>query len=147
MGLTWVMGLVMGMLLGAAAPGSDATPAVDALSGAWKLSSGENEGQPLSAAQIKGGTLVIDGPRYIISMADTGTVTGAQAVDTTRQPSTIDIIDTSGSYQGQTCLGIYELEGDEFRVVFARPGQARPTELQTEPESGQWLHVWKRIAQ
>jgi hypothetical protein len=54
-------------------------------------------------------------------------------------------MDASGPNKDKTCLGIYELKGDKFRVAFAPPGKARPTKFATAPNSGQWMHVWKRV--
>ncbi len=69
---------------------------------------------------------------------------GQEPIDGTKAPKTIDITDSSGANQGKTCLGIYELKGEAFRVVFAPPGAPRPTKFATAPGSGQWMHVWKR---
>ena len=42
-------------------------------------------------------------------------------------------------------LGIYELEGDTFKVCFAAPGKAdRPTEFKSAAGSGHRLLVLKR---
>ena len=139
------MGLAVSLLMGAAAAKSDTAPNGNALNGVWQLSSGEADGKALSETQLKGGKLVIEGDRYTVTLADTGTVTGTQKLGATQELKTIDITDESGSHQGQTCLGIYELNGDEFRVVFASPGGTRPSKFETRPESGQWMHVWKRI--
>lgn len=140
-----VMGLAVCMLMGADAPKNDAGPNGDALHGVWQLSSGEADGKALSETDLKGGKLVIKDARYTVAMADRGTVRGTQKLDATQKPKTIDITDASGPHEGKTCLGIYELNGNEFRVVFASPGGARPSKFETLPDSGQWMHVWKRI--
>jgi uncharacterized protein (TIGR03067 family) len=82
-----------------------------------------------------------------VTLADVGTVTGKQKLGATSGFETIDITDERGARKGKTCLGIYEVKGDEFRVVFAAPGEERPTKFETVPKSGQWLHVWKRVQQ
>jgi hypothetical protein len=42
-------------------------------------------------------------------------------------------------------IGIYELEGDKLRICFAKPGaKERPTRIETKPDSGQSLTVYKR---
>jgi uncharacterized protein (TIGR03067 family) len=101
----------------------------------------------LSETQLNGGKLVIEGARYTVTLANHGTVTGTQKLGTTQGTKTIDITDESGAHEGQTCLGIYELNGNEFRVVFASHGGARPSTFETGPASGQWMHVWKRISE
>jgi uncharacterized protein (TIGR03067 family) len=139
------MGLAVSMLMGADAPNNDVAPNADAFNGVWQLSSGEADGKVLSETQLKGGKLVIKDTRYTVTLANIGTVTGTQKLDATQELKTIDITDASGPHEGKTCLGIYELKGNEFRVVFASPGGARPSKFETMPDSGQWMHVWKRI--
>jgi uncharacterized protein (TIGR03067 family) len=141
------LGFVVSMLMGADAAKNDKAPNLNPFHGVWQLSSGEADGKALKETQLKGGKLVIEGDRYTVTLADTGSVTGTQKLGATQEPQTIDITDESGSRQGETCLGIYELKGDEFRVVFASPGGPRPSKFETRPDSGQWMHVWKRISE
>ena len=117
----------------------------EGLQGTWKLISGEADGKALSEKDLKGGKLVFKGDMYTVTLAGKDTVTGTQKLDPTKEPKTIDITDASGPNKGKTCQGIYELKGDEFRVAFAAPGKARPTKFATSADSGQWLHVWKRV--
>jgi uncharacterized protein (TIGR03067 family) len=133
------------MLMGAGAPENGVKPQGDAFDGVWQLSSGESDGKSLSATQLEGGKLAIQDGRYTVTLADVGTVTGTQELGTAGELKTIDIMDESGPRQGQTCLGIYELNGDEFRVAFAAPGEERPSKFETTPGSGQWMHVWHRV--
>lgn len=133
------MGLAIGLLFGA-----DPVKGDEALQGTWKLSAGEADGKALSEKQLKDGKLVLKGEQYSVTLADMGTVTGTQKLDSKKEPRTIDITDASGPNKGKTCLGIYELKGDELRVAFAAAGKARPTKFATAPDSGSWMHVWKR---
>jgi len=41
-------------------------------------------------------------------------------------------------------LGIYELEGDGYRVCFALVGKPRPSEFTSKSGSGTILQVWER---
>jgi uncharacterized protein (TIGR03067 family) len=117
----------------------------EALQGTWRLTAWEANGKALTDKDLKDGKLVLKGDRYTVTLAGKETVTGTQKLDSKKEPKTIDIVDASGSNKGKTGLGIYELKGDEFRVVFAPPGETRPTKFATGPDSGQWLHVWKRV--
>ena len=137
--LGMVIGLAVNLLLAADAPKKEMTP-----QGAWTLVAGETNGNELSEKQLKGGKLVIDGDQYSVTVAGKEAVTGTQKLDSLKSPKTIDITNASGPDKGKTCLGIYELKGDEFRVAFAPPGKARPSKFATKPDSGQWMHVWKR---
>lgn len=117
----------------------------EALQGTWRLTAGEANGKALTDKDLKDGKLVLKGDRYTVTLAEKGTLTGTQKLDPKKEPKTIDIVDASGSDKSKTSLGIYDLKGDEFHVVFALSGKARPTKFATEPDSGQWLHVWKRV--
>lgn len=117
----------------------------DSVQGTWKLSSGEAQGQALTAKEIKNAKLVIKGDEYHFTLDGGEAITGVQSLDPTAKLKAIDIKDASGENKGKTCLGIYELKGDEFRVAFAQPGQPRPTKFSTAADSGNWVHVWKRV--
>ncbi len=84
------------VLMGADAPKNEKTPSGASLDGAWWLSSGEADGEALSATQLKGGKLVIRGARYTVTLPNIGTVTGIQQLGTTQNFKTIDIQDNSG---------------------------------------------------
>jgi uncharacterized protein (TIGR03067 family) len=132
--------LAIGLLLGA-----DAVNAEETLQGTWTLSSGESNGKALTKEQLKDGKLVIKKDNYSVTIEGAEAITGEQKLDATAKPKTIDIKDSSGANKGKTCLGIYEVKGDELRVAFAAPGKDRPTKFSTKADSGQWMHVWKRV--
>lgn len=117
----------------------------DSVQGTWKLISGEAQGKALAEKDIKNAKLVIKGDEYHFTLDGGEAITGTQTLDSTAKIKTIDIKDASGANKGKTCLGIYELKGDEFRVSFAPAGNARPTKFSTAPDSGNWVHVWKRV--
>ncbi len=125
--------------------GADAVQGEESLRGTWKLSSGEANGKALSEKQLKDGKLVIDGDNYSVTLEGKEAITGVQKLDVSEKTKTIDIKDTTGANKDKTCLGIYELKGDEFRVALAPPGKARPSKFTTKPDSGNWMHVWKRV--
>ena len=139
------MGFAVSLLIGADALKADVPKDEKTLQGTWSLSAGEADGKALPEKQLKDGKLVLKGDDYTVTLADIGTVKGTQKLDPTKEPKTIDIKDASGPNKDKTCLGIYELKGDEFRVAFAPPGKPRPTKFTTAADSGQWMHVWKRV--
>ena len=140
-----VLSLAASMLFAMTETNNDASPNGRAFNGVWRLSSGEANGKPLSEKQIRGGKMVFHDGHYTVTLPEVGTVTGTQKLSESKGVQTIDIKDESGSHEGKTCLGIYELKGDKLKVVFASPGEARPTKFETAPDSGQWMHVWKRV--
>src|SRR5262249_26261721 len=62
----------------------------------------------------------------------------------TNSPRTIDVTFTEGERKGQTAVGVYEIEGDTFRVCVARPGDERPAEFSARVGSGRTLVVYQR---
>ena len=132
--------LAVGLLYGASAAKVE-----EKLQGTWKLRAGEANGEALSAKQIQDAKLVIEGDQYRFTLDGKETITGVQKLGLASGTKTIDITDSTGPNKGQTCLGIYELQGDEFRVAFGTPGKARPSEFPTTPDSGYWMHIWNRV--
>jgi len=136
--------VAVGLVVGAAAGAADVPKGAEAFQGVWGLAAGEADGKALGEKHLKGGKLEIKGNTYTVTLPEREAVQGTQKLDPTKTPMTIDITDTTGANKGKTCLGIYELKGDEYRVAFAPPGQPRPTKFATAAGSGQWLHVWKK---
>lgn len=141
------MGLLVSLLAGADALAQDAANDTEAFQGDWKLTAGEADGKEIPEKQLKGGELVIKGEHYTVTLPGGEILKGKQKLDSAKKLKTIDITDASGPNKDKTSLGIYELKGDEYRVVFAAPGKSRPTEFSTAPDSGQWMHVWNRVKQ
>jgi uncharacterized protein (TIGR03067 family) len=69
---------------------------------------------------------------------------GIIRIDSTKIPKEIDILDETGMKNGQTKLGIYELDGDTYTYCLAPPGKPRPTEFSSKEGSGYSLGVSKR---
>lgn len=132
------MGLAIGLLFGAGQVQGE-----ESLDGEWTLSSGEVNGKVLSEKQLEGGKLTIKGDQYSVTV-DGKTSKGVQKLDAKPKLKTIDIKDSSGPNKDKPYEGIYEIKGDEFRVVFAATGKPRPSKFSTSPDSGHWMHVWKR---
>lgn len=133
-------GLAIAFLLGV-----NTVKADDTLQGTWRLIAGEADGKALTAKELEAGKLVIKGDRYRVTLDGKGTSEGVQKLNTAAKTKTIDIADSTGPHKDQTCLGIYEVKGNEFRIVFAPHGKARPSKFSTTPGSGLWMHTWKRV--
>ena len=116
------------------------------LNGSYVGGGGETNGKPFTKEELKDFKLVIKGGQYTLNAGTGESVEGVQTVDITKSPKTIDATDGSGPNKGKTILGIYEIKGDEFKCSFSPPGKPRPTKFTTEKdESGQWVHIWKRV--
>ena len=69
---------------------------------------------------------------------------GTVQLDPTKKPKAIDVTFIEGERKGQVVLGIYEIEGDAFRVCVARPGDERPAEFSAKAGSGPTLIAYRR---
>jgi uncharacterized protein (TIGR03067 family) len=116
---------------------------LDKLQGTWNRESGEVDGKPAPAEEIRNGKLTISGDKYTLTIGEQKR-SGTLKLDEKKTPKTIDIISAEGPNKGKALLGIYELKGDTFRYCLARPGKDRPTEFSAEAGSGHMLYVNKR---
>lgn len=114
---------------------------VPELEGEWRMVSCVRDGYTLEPMLLKSG-------RRIAKGSETTTLFGKQvfmkakyAVDRTKEPKTIDFFLADGEIQH----GIYELDGANFRVCFAAPGQPRPTKFASVQGDGLTLTVWSPI--
>lgn len=70
---------------------------------------------------------------------------GTFKIDATKKPKTIDFLPAStAAAKIQPILGIYEFEGDTWKVCHGLPGKERPKEFAAKEGSGYSLAVWER---
>ena len=119
---------------------------LQAFKGTWRLSSKEVDGKKSSEEEIKDVIATNDGlGRFSVRRGDKALAEATVKLDPTTKPKTIDITFTEGEHKGKTVLGIYEFEGDTFRVCITRPDRdGRPTEFSAKAGSGCTLVVYKR---
>ena len=87
--------------------------------------------------------MTFSGDTFVVTLADgTIPIKGTYKLDPTRNPKTIDWLDTIGEDAGKTLLAIYSLEGDRLVFCAAHPGLERPTQFRTRP--GQVLRTSQR---
>jgi uncharacterized protein (TIGR03067 family) len=134
-----LLALAAGLLVGADDPKDE----LKKLEGTWTMASGEKDGKALAEQAIKGAKLVFKGDQHDVKVGD-DIFKGTHKVDPSKKPKTIDATDSEGPFKGKTVHGIYEVDGDTFKVCFAAPGKDRPKEFSTKSGTGHILHVWKR---
>ena len=115
---------------------------LDWLQGTWKLVSAMRDGGALPEDEVKKTTIVIKDDTFLFpELADDATSKqGTIRLDATKNPKQMDTIST----KKEVMLGIYELDGDHYKVCFAPTGKPRPSEFASRPGSGNLLQVWKR---
>jgi uncharacterized protein (TIGR03067 family) len=111
--------------------------------GTWKFVSMEMDGKKLEE-QLKEARMTLDGDRFTV-VAGGVTFRGQFKVDPAKKPRQIDVFYEEGPEKGKTSRGIYELEGDTYKVCIGLVGKERPTEFVTRPGSGHVLQVLERV--
>ena len=110
------------------------------LQGNWVVVSIQVNGKDLPQDKIGDPNAAIKGDEYRIHDFRLRLM-----IDPTKKPKTIDMDGKDGNGKPLRMIGIYELEGDTLKICFAKPGTAeRPTKMETKPDSGQSLVVYKR---
>jgi uncharacterized protein (TIGR03067 family) len=96
------------------------------------------EGESASQARVRfvGDTVIFDDRAARLE--------GTFRVIEDRTPKTFDLTVTEGETTATYPAGIYELNGDLFRLCFAFPAAERPTSFQTSPGSGRTLFIYRR---
>jgi RNA polymerase sigma factor (sigma-70 family) len=112
----------------------------EALQGTWKVVDAQINGKDIDAQEqemIKGKPFVFEGNKLTVK------VPTEYRLDATKTPREIDIVPTEGpeNEKGQTFRGIYDLKGDDLRIAFQGPTQARPKSFD---EAGAMLFTLKR---
>jgi uncharacterized protein (TIGR03067 family) len=114
--------------------------ALEGLQGNWVLASSERDGNKLTEDQVKAIRRTIKGNELTVTRDGEEILKATLKVDASKKPMTIDITLDGG--EGQTLKGIYELNGEEQKVCYGRPGEDRPTEFAAG--EGRTLSVWKK---
>ncbi len=120
----------------------------DKLQGNWKVVSAIDNGKPVPEGDTKNLKLVIEGDRWTwFGPGQRDTLTGTQKLDPAKMPRTIDIEVTEGAGKGLRLLGIYELDGDNYKVCFSLPktDPQRPKDFSAKAGTDRLLFVFRRV--
>jgi uncharacterized protein (TIGR03067 family) len=147
MKLRWLCIVAAGLLVAAEDQKDDAKKDLDKLQGTWKAESAEADGNALPDEVVKQMKLVVKGDKYTFTagpMEEKGTL----KLDPSKKPAEVDIMIEEGEDKGKTQLGLYQLDGDTFKICFGRAGEKeRPKELAAKAGSGTGMFVLKREKQ
>jgi uncharacterized protein (TIGR03067 family) len=138
---------VMGLVAPPGLSGDDAAKKeLEKLQGTWTMAALEVDGKPVPEEKLKSSALTIKGDKYIIKVKDDTHETIIK-LEPTKKPKEIDMTFTEGANKDKVLKGIYELDGDMFKICRALlPDKDRPTEFGTWPDTGVFLVTWKRQA-
>jgi uncharacterized protein (TIGR03067 family) len=122
----------------AAAPKTD----LDRFQGTWYLIAAVKDGNVLPEDKVKQTTIVFKGDtfRFPGSAEYATSKEGTIKLDENKTPKEIDAIST----EKEVMLGIYRMDDNGYKVCFAPAGKPRPTEIRSEPGSGNILQSWGR---
>jgi uncharacterized protein (TIGR03067 family) len=113
---------------------------LDGLQGTWNIVSLEMDGQKMPGA---GARIVVRGDRFT-TIAMGATYEGTVAVHQTTVPKSFDLYFEEGPEKGNTNLGIYELDGDRWKICLTTRGSQRPREFAAPPGTGIALQILQR---
>jgi uncharacterized protein (TIGR03067 family) len=115
---------------------------LDGLQGSWKLVSAMRDGGALPKDKVKKTTIAMNDNSFLFpELAEYATSKeGTIKLDATKKPKQMD----AASTEKEVMLGIYELDGDRYKVCFRQTGKPRPIEFASKQGSGNLLQVWKR---
>ena len=110
------------------------------LQGTWLMLTLEMEGQKYPTG---GSKIVIRGDRFV-SLNMGAEYEGGVTLDEAQTPKTFDLHFEKGPEQGNKSLGIYELDGDTWKICLGLAGKRRPTKFAAEKGTGHALEFLQR---
>lgn len=114
------------------------------MEGTWAFRSLEIDGQAVPASMLGSSQLLIDGDRFRMESPE-AVYEGLFLIDVEANPHRIDIDFYEGPEAGNRCEGLFELDGDRFRICLALAGSTRPAAFATSPGSGHALEELERV--
>src|SRR5262245_31206860 len=115
-------------------------PDLKKLQGKWEIVHHETAGE--EDTEECRWTMEVRGDEYTFR-AGTLTLKGRVRIDSTKTPKRVEYATTVND-EVQEYVGIYELDGDNYKTCDVVKGKERPTEFKTKDPSGQ-VAVWKRV--
>ena len=115
------------------------------LQGQWNVTSLEVDGTSLPTGAFAGARIVIEDNRFT-SFAMGAAYGGTMSVNTRTNPKSFSLKFTEGPEKGNTNQGIYELDGNRWKICLSTTGGPAPNAFSTSPGSGHALETLERGA-
>jgi len=113
---------------------------LEKLQGGWTIVSLEVDGQKLGGM---GARMEVRGKKFTTSGMGAD-YSGALSVNQEARPKSFDLKFETGPEAGNTSLGIYELDGDSWKICLTTRGSERPREFAAPAGSGIALEILQR---
>lgn len=110
------------------------------LQGTWLMLTLEMEGQKYPTG---GSRIVIRGDRFV-SLNMGAEYEGTVSIDESQSPRTFDLNFDKGPEKARSALGLYELDGDHWKICLGLAGKSRPREFGAAKGTGHALEVLQR---
>src|SRR5215469_14113430 len=116
---------------------------LDRLQGSWNIDFLEVDGSAMPSPPDS--RIVIEGDKFQ-SLGMGAVYEGKVEIDARKKPKQFDLVFTDGPEKGNRSLGIYELNGDSWKICFTVTGKRRPSKFETKAGSGLALETLTRCA-
>jgi uncharacterized protein (TIGR03067 family) len=129
--MAWLI-VAVSLLFSSAGRQEDAVKAELAkLQGTWHVIGVEENGQKTPEDKLKeaNGTVTIQADKHTLKLGGQDRGTATIKLDPNAKPKQYDLHITEGPEKGKVLQGIYELEGDTWRLCLSKDGKSRPTEF------------------
>jgi uncharacterized protein (TIGR03067 family) len=140
-----LVGAFVVVLLAADAAKDDDASKKDAekMQGDWAAVSMIQDGTKYPEDDAQSFFRTVKGDEYTVFHFDQPLAKWKFKLDATKKPKTIDVVKPDDD-KAPAVLGIYEFDGDKFKLCVAAPGKDRPTSFESKEGSGHTLSVWAR---
>ena len=108
---------------------------LDLLHGSWRITAMEVEGREMPEEVLAEGRISIEGDRFT-STGMGAEYSGTITLDASVSPRHMDMKFDAGPEKGNTNFGIYELDGDRWRICLSTHGTVRPAAFESAAGSG-----------
>jgi uncharacterized protein (TIGR03067 family) len=116
---------------------------LERLQGSWTVVALEVEGEVLPNSSFSGAKIVVSGSDF--SALNMGAPYGGTlTLNAETAPKQFDLLFRDGPHSGKRSLGIYELNGNEWKFCLGLAGSDRPQKFATAPGSGAALETLER---
>ena len=137
--------LILGFLIGAddAKPSDQSKKDLDQMQGNWHMTAMTVKGKSHGAEEIKKFKLIVKKDVYCVQVDGKDHVSAKLVLRADKKPKEVDL----GLETGPIYKGIYEIDGDKFRICVSVSSDAdagRPKEFKTNEDSNSACMTWER---